>query len=185
MARLVAERHDVVPALGEIFRRYGFEGASIARVTEHTKLGKGSLYHFFPGGKDEMAEAVLSHIGDWFEAEVFRPLEEDPPTEAITRMFASVESYFRSGRRICLVGAFALEETRDRFAEAVSGYFGRWLTALSGALRRGGMSAVDADRLARDTVAGIQGAIVLARALNDEVHFTAVLETLKRTMPKA
>jgi TetR/AcrR family transcriptional regulator, lmrAB and yxaGH operons repressor len=185
MARLVTERHDVVPVLGEIFRRYGFEGASIARVAEQTKLGKGSLYHFFPGGKDEMAEAVLAHIGDWFEAEVFRPLEEDPPTEAIKRMFASADRYFRSGRRICLVGAFALEETRDRFRDAVSGYFERWLTALSGALRRGGMSAADADGLARDTVAGIQGAIVLARALNDDAYFSAVLKTLKRRMPKA
>ena len=182
MARLVAERHDVVPVLGEIFRRYGFEGASIARITEGTKLGKGSLYHFFPGGKDEMAEAVLAHIRDWFEIEVFRPLEKDPPAEAIKRMFASVEDYFRSGGRICLVGAFALEETRDRFADTVSGYFGRWLSALADALQREGHRTADAHRLASSTVAGIQGAIILARALDDEEQFNAILRTLHRTM---
>lgn len=132
-----------------------------------------------------MAEAVLTHIRDWFEAEVFRPLENDPPGEAIERMFASVEVYFRSGRRICLVGAFALEETRDRFAEAVRGYFARWITVLSDTSQRGGLSRADGDRLARDTVAGIQGAIVLARALNDEEQFTAVLTTLRRAMPVA
>jgi AcrR family transcriptional regulator len=185
MARLVAERRDVIPVLGEIFRRYGYEGASIARITEHTKLGKGSLYHFFPRGKEEMAEAVLAHIHDWFEAEVFFPLETKPPLDAIEHMFVIVDSYFRSGRRVCLVGAFALEETRDRFAEAVNDYFARWLSALSGALRRNGCSAKDADTQARDVVAGIQGAIVLTRALNDETHFSEVLKKLRHTTLEA
>jgi AcrR family transcriptional regulator len=178
MARLVSERDDVVPILGEIFRRYGFEGASIARITEHTSLGKGSLYHFFPGGKDEMAEAVLAHIYQWFETSIFRPLEEAPPQDAIASMFAGVDAYFRSGRRICLVGAFALEDTRDRFAGAVSGYFARWLKSLAGTLRRGGMNAREAERRAREVVAGIQGAIVLSRALDDPRHFTKVLSGL-------
>ena len=55
MARVIAEREDVIPLLGEVFRTYGFEGASLARISEGTKLGKGSIYHFFPGGKEEFA----------------------------------------------------------------------------------------------------------------------------------
>ncbi len=73
MAKLVMERADTIPALGEVFRRYGFEGASIARFSENTHLGKDSLYHFFPGGKEEMAKAVLSDIEDWFEQNIFCP----------------------------------------------------------------------------------------------------------------
>lgn len=183
MARIVAERQDVVPLLGEVFRRYGFEGTTIARITAQTGLGKGSLYHFFPGGKDEMAEAVLAHIRGWFEAEVFTPLDTDPPDVAVGRMFASIEDYFLSGRRICLVGAFALEATRDRFAQEVSGYFARWLAALAGALQRAGLAEAEAASLARETVAGLQGAIVLARALGDLVCFSAVLATLRARLP--
>jgi len=51
MARTVAERADIVPKLGEIFREHGFEGASLALIGQKTGLGKSSLYHFFPGGK--------------------------------------------------------------------------------------------------------------------------------------
>jgi hypothetical protein len=29
-------------------------------------LGKGSLYHFFPGGKEDMAKAVLDEVAVWF-----------------------------------------------------------------------------------------------------------------------
>ncbi|GGE06560.1 TetR family transcriptional regulator [Aureimonas endophytica] len=177
MARLVQERGDVVPLVAEVFRRYGFEGASLTRLTEGTKLGKGSLYHFFPGGKEEMAEAVLAHIGDWFETEVFRPLAEEPPARAIDAMFDKVETYFRSGRRICLMGAFALEETRDRFAAMVGSYFARWLAVLATALDRAGLAETPA--LAARIVAGIQGAIVLARALDDPACFHRVLGELR------
>ena len=66
MARTVAERSDVIPVLAEIFREHGFEGASLSIIGEKTGLGKGSLYHFFPGGKEEMAASVLHEIDTWF-----------------------------------------------------------------------------------------------------------------------
>lgn len=180
MARLVAERADVIPALGETFRRYGFEGASIARISEQTKMGKGSLYHFFPGGKDEMAIAVLADIQDWFEKNIFAPLENDNPIAAISNMFAAVEAYFRSGQRICLMGAFALEETRDRFSDEVKLYFARWLEVLSQALNRAGFDDEEAAHNAKAIIAGIQGAIILCRALDHEGSFSDTIGHLKR-----
>lgn len=179
MARLVAERADVIPLLGEVFRRFGYEGASVARITEYTKLGKGSLYHFFPKGKDEMASVVLEDIRAWFEKNIFMPLEGHEPEAAIADMFIAVESYFKSGRRVCLVGAFALEETRDRFAMEVKHYFSRWLSALSTALESSGLDAAQARQRAKTIVAGIQGAIILARALDEEKVFLDALDHLK------
>src|SRR6185437_15791967 len=111
MTRTVFEKHDVVPLVAEVFRELGYEGASMSAITERTKLSKGSLYHFFPGGKEEMAAEILAHVDAWFIGEVFGPLEHDEPRAALDRMWKSVDSYFRSGRRVCLVGAFALDET--------------------------------------------------------------------------
>lgn len=180
MARLVAERADTLPALAEVFREHGYEGASLALIGQATGLGKGSLYHFFPGGKQEMAAAVLEEIDGWFEREIFAPLRvAQPPEAGITAMFDGVEAYFRSGRRVCLVGAFALGDARDRFAEAVRDYFARWIKALAIALARGGHEVTAARRLAEGTVAGIQGAIVLARALDDPRVFQRALDALR------
>jgi hypothetical protein len=39
-------------------------------------------------------------------------------------------AYFRSGRRICLVGAFALSATRDAFARRIDAYFAAWRDAV-------------------------------------------------------
>ncbi len=53
-------------------------------------------------------------------------------------MWEAVSAYFQSGQRVCLVGAFALSDTRDRFASAVNAYFERWIEALADALGRQG-----------------------------------------------
>jgi AcrR family transcriptional regulator len=185
MAKTVAERADVVPLLAEVFREYGFDGASLAVIGERTGLGKGSLYHFFPGGKEEMAAAVLKEIDAWFEAEVYRPLREaTDPHAAIDGMIGAVDAYFRSGRRICLVGAFALDNVRDRFASAVKGYFAEWRSALASALERAGSPPDQAGALSEETVIAIQGALVLSRALDDPTVFSRSLESARARLAK-
>jgi AcrR family transcriptional regulator len=52
---MIAERSDTLPTLAEVFREHGYEDASLSLLSQATGLGKGSLYHFFPGGKEEMA----------------------------------------------------------------------------------------------------------------------------------
>lgn len=174
------ERADVLPLLGEAFREHGYEGASLSVIHKRTGLGRGSLYHFFPGGKAEMAAAVLEDIDAWFEREIFSPLcSEADPEAAINAMWEAVSAYFQSGQRVCLVGAFALADTRDRFADAVNAYFTRWIEALADALRRLGHDAADADALAEQAVAGIQGAITLARARRDPALFERVVAGLQ------
>lgn len=176
---MVGERADALKGIAEVFREHGFDGASLSRISEATGFGKGSLYHFFPGGKEEMAEAVLSDIDSWFEQQMFAPLRvSEHPRKAIVDMIESVQVYFQSGQRICLVGAFALSDVRDRFASRVVDYFAAWREALSQALQRVGHSAAQADGLAEDAVAGIQGALVASRAFNDPAVFSRVLAAI-------
>lgn len=173
------ERGDALPALAEVFREHGY-GASLVSISAATGLGKGSLYHFFPGGKEEMATAVLTEIDGWFEAEVFAPLQTLPNSAlAIAAMFDAVETYFRSGHAVCLVGVLALGDARHRFAAAVHGYFERWVCTLAIALTRSGYGRDDADALADEIVGGIQGSLVLARALEDPARFTRTLARLR------
>ncbi|NRP70740.1 putative HTH-type transcriptional regulator YxaF [Ensifer psoraleae] len=176
MAKIVAERSDVIPVLAEIFREHGFEGASLSVISAKTGLGKGSLYHFFPGGKEEMATTVLREIDQWFDDHVYAPLRQaEDPREAIGAMCRSVADYFRSGRRVCLVGAFALDNIRDRFADQVRDYFAGWRAALATALEKTGNDPASARELAEEAVIAIQGALVLGRALDDPAVFERAL----------
>ena len=180
MARTVFEKSDAITRVAEVFRELGFEGASLFEITERTGLSKGSLYHFFPEGKEGMAAEILGHIDQWFVREMFEPLERDEPHAAIAQMWKTVDSYFRSGRRVCLLGAFALDETRDRFAKPIKLYFKRWIEALDGALVRAGVDEATARPLAEDIVGGIQGALTLARALKEDAVFGRTLARLQQ-----
>ncbi|MBB3591984.1 AcrR family transcriptional regulator [Rhizobium sp. BK529] len=183
--KTVYERADVVPLLGEVFRELGYEGTTLSRITERTGIGKGSLYHFFPGGKEEMAAVVLADVDGWFERAVYEPLRRDDASAAIEAMWVNVMDYFRSGSRICLVGAFALDETRQRFSPAIRDYFVRWIEALRQALIRAGCDDDTALAAAEEVVSGIQGALVLSRALDDRDMFRRTLDRLAERLAAA
>lgn len=181
MTRTYLERDELVVALAEVFRRYGYEGASIGLIARETGAGRSSLYHFFPGGKDEMADAVLAHISQWFEDNVFTPLRDLPPARALPAMLDRVDGYFQSGQRICLIGAFALDEVRDRFAVRIQEFFRQWAGALQSCFASSGMVPQEAEQAAFDILAAIQGAIVVARAMpDDRVFYNTAASALRQ-----
>jgi len=183
MARMVTERSDTINPLAEVFREHGYEGASLALIGKATGLGKGSLYHFFPDGKEEMVRAVLAEIDQWFEHAVYGPLrDESDANHAIDGMLDAVMDYFRSGRRVCLVGALAVGHTRDRFSQAIQGYFASWVGALQSALVRQGRDDNQARVLSEEAVLSIQGAIILSRALDDPGVFQRAVDQIRRRL---
>lgn len=181
--RALTDRESAIPALAEAFREHGFEGATLATLSKATGLGKGSLYNFFPGGKEEMMEAVLEHIDGWFAKAIFSPLEQvSDPAAAVTAMFGDVSAYFRSGRKVCVVGCLGLNSSGETFAVKVKDYFARWIAALAHCLEVGKVPSALALALAEEAVSGIQGAIVLARALDDEASFERIVHRLRSTL---
>ncbi|MBO9708179.1 MAG: TetR/AcrR family transcriptional regulator [Caulobacter sp.] len=181
--RALTDRESALPALAEAFREHGFEGATLAALSKATGLGKGSLYNFFPGGKEEMMEAVLENVDGWFVNTIFLPLEHVvDPAAAITAMFDDVTAYFRSGRRVCIVGSLGLNSAGEAFSVRVKEYFVRWISALAHCLEVGGAPPALALDLSEEAVSGIQGAIVLARALGDDTSFQRIVRRLQSTL---
>lgn len=187
MPARVQSPQAVIQGLSEVFREYGFAGASLAHISAATGLGKGSLYHAFPGGKEEMARVVLNDIDTWFENHVFQPLGDKsiPPALALDDMLQACRAYFHCGGRVCLVGVFALSDTRDTFGVAVNGYFLRWNLALVAALCRGGVTKAAAKDLAEEILSRIQGGLVLARAFDDKTYFEREIKRLSQRLKSA
>lgn len=186
MAKAEVARGDILSSLAEVFRAHGYEGATLALISDATGLGKGSLYNFFPGGKEQMAEEVLASIDRWFVDNIYKPLRMSPdPAQGIVEMYAATDDYFRSGQRVCLVGVVALGASRDIFGARVKTYFVGWVDALAVALRRLGDDKGVARRKAEHAVLEIQGALVIARALDDPKVFSrALAESKKRLLEK-
>ena len=183
MAKRETARDDILAALAEVFRAHGYEGATLALISEATGLGKGSLYNFFPGGKEQMANEVLAAIDRWFNEKIYTPLRSaSDPAKGITDMYAATSDHFRSGQRVCLVGVVALGASRDLFGDKVRVYFAGWVDALAAALRRLGHDKTEARRKSEHAVLEIQGALVLARAFDDSKVFSRALRESERRL---
>ncbi len=95
-----ASRDAIVVQLFELFRRGGFDGVSLSDISTATGLGRSSLYHHFPGGKSDMAAAVLELAGGWLDKAVIAPLEESGSRRArIARRWWRIRA--RSGSPAC------------------------------------------------------------------------------------
>ncbi|UCZ88267.1 MULTISPECIES: TetR/AcrR family transcriptional regulator [unclassified Gordonia (in: high G+C Gram-positive bacteria)] len=183
MARTVLDRSDAVRALAGVFRKRGFEAGSLSVIQQETGLGRGSLYHFFPDGKTDMARAVLDEVSEWFEERVFVPLRTtESATQAVEAMSQEVADYFMSRESVCLFAAMTLGQEKETFADAVRSYFSDWVDALAEALRRGGLTNQEASDRALDAVAAIQGGLILARAYDDSATFLHIVDRTRQRL---
>ncbi|WP_115788580.1 TetR/AcrR family transcriptional regulator [Arthrobacter silvisoli] len=183
MPRTLLERPDAVRALAGVFRRRGFESSSLSVIQQEAGIGRGSLYHFFPNGKKDMARAVLDQVRAWFEDEVFAPLRAaTDAVEAVSAMTKAVADYFVSRENVCLFAAMTLGEEKETFADEVKAYFVDWVDALAALLQRGGLTLEDAHENALDAVAGIQGGLILTRAYGDESTFLGITGRVERRL---
>jgi len=161
-------RDQLLSRLCDTFRHYGYEGTSMTRIANATGLGKASLYHYFPEGKQQMAAAVLNWAVQWFEDHVFAPLKSThPPRQRIVSMLDSLSDYYALGQCACLPALFGMAAERDLFADTLRDFYQRWLDALAQALTDSGLARDIAQRRAQEALERIQGALVLARGMQD------------------
>ena len=176
-------RAEVIEALFEVFRDHGFEGASMADLAAATGLGKSSLYHAFPGGKDDMARAVLATIRERIVDDVIGALESAGPVHGrIKRMADTIDLMYEKGSVGCVLGAFSLGKSRETFRPELQDIFGLMIDALAGTLRQAGIAPAEARRRAEDAVAAIQGSLVLACGAGETAAFRRLVKTLPQRL---
>lgn len=181
MPAALHSRDYVLDRLLATFRASGYDGASLADIASATGLGRSSLYHHFPGGKEEMATAVLDRVDAWLDANVIAPLRKaGMPAERLERMVGALDAFYDSGRNRCILAAFVVGQSRQLFGKRLAAVFERWIAALAAVACDGGVEPDEARRRAEAVVIAVQGAVVLAGALDDPKPFKTMLADLPR-----
>lgn len=168
---------DVGDGLVDAFRQHGFAGASLRTLKEATGLNPASLYHRFPAGKADMASAAIDHAAIQFGALVIDPLRTVGPADARLRSSSDgVAKFYRDGQLACLLATFALSDAPTQVRDHVAATFAMWRTALAGAL--GDLSVENADDVAADRIAMVQGALILSQSGLGAACFARAVELL-------
>lgn len=172
-------KDDVVARLLTVIRRQGYDGASLSALSEATGLGRSSLYHYFPNGKDDMVGAALEHVASMMEATVFAPLRSNAtPRARLLAMVRAIDAFYQGGRESCLLAALGFGEASGRFHDRVARLFEAWIAAIVGVLRDAGVPAATARVRAEEALVRVEGALVLARALDKPAIFARTLKAL-------
>ncbi|MCX2946754.1 TetR/AcrR family transcriptional regulator [Lentzea sp. NEAU-D7] len=154
-----------------LLRERGAAGVTVDAVLAHSGAPRGSVYHHFPGGRNEMVLGAVRQAGDHIATMVRESAAEGDVEQMVRRLVAFwkkalTKTDYRAG---CPVAAMAVD-SRDLVPEAgdvVREIFGRWRASLAEALSASGFAAERAQRLATLVVSAIEGAIILCRAHRD------------------
>lgn len=179
MPPALLSREEVVERLMTVVRRCGYDGASLAELSKATGLGKSSLYHYFPDGKDDMVRAVLEHLEGVLRERVFTPLRASGPARRrVEQMVRTLDDFYRGGREACVLGNLVLGTSRTRFRRQLQAIFDEWIEALAVALTDAGLSKAVARARAEDAVIRVEGALVLAGGMDDVSMFGRALKQM-------
>lgn len=176
-------KEQVISKLIPVFRHYGYEGATISRLSAATGLKKASLYHHFQGGKEQIAAVVLEYIANWFHQYIFTPLQSDQaPRERIRAMSQGLDEFYDSGQDPCLLAVMSVGEADHLFHQQLQESLNSWLDLLTQVVEEAGIEPKLARQRSEDALMFIQGALVLVRVTDRTQPFKRVIAQLPQIL---
>jgi TetR/AcrR family transcriptional regulator, lmrAB and yxaGH operons repressor len=172
-------KDTIVPQLVTVFQQYGYEGATLARLSKATGLGRASLYHHFPRGKEEMATHTLNYINREFQEKILAPLRSNQlPIDRLGAMNKNLDMFYCQGEKSCLLELLTIGEAYELFQNQIQQLLELWIGSLTEVMIQGGIKPKTARQRAENAILQIEGALVLTRGLNNREIFKRVLNHL-------
>lgn len=165
----VPTRDRIVYSSAELFRRQGYAGTGLKQIAQEAGATLGSIYHFFPGGKEQLADEVLRTGGVFFLA-LYESIAAAAPD-----LVSTVRDFFAGAGETLVVTDFAdacpiatvageIASTHEVLRVATADVFESWLNALSNDAAEAGIAPHRARALAMSVLALLEGAFLLSRS---------------------
>lgn len=161
-------RQRILEASAELFRRNGYAATGLKAILQASRAPYGSLYHFFPAGKEELGVAALRAGG-----ERYRELVEEvfaagvDVVDATRRFFEGAAAVVEATgfADACPVATIAQEvaNTNEALRQAAAEAFDSWLVTPARRFREAGIAPGRADELTVELFCLVEGAFLLAR----------------------
>jgi AcrR family transcriptional regulator len=177
--KTISNEEMVTKALG-LFRTYGFEGVSLKQLADSMGLEKASLYYRFPGGKDEIALAVVRAVDAEIRENVFKPLYATgtSPRRRVQLACEQLREFYAGGRKSCTLDVMSIPGAPKEVREVLRGTLQSWFEAFTGVAREAGLTVAQARLRAEEAIVRIEGALVLARVAGETASFDRTLKQL-------
>ncbi|SEG95158.1 transcriptional regulator, TetR family [Actinacidiphila yanglinensis] len=183
--RTYGPRERMVFSAAQLIRRDGVNATGMREVAVHAGAPRGSLQHYFPGGKQQLVDEAVAWSGRYAARRIGRflaALPEPSPSALFAAMVGQwIREYETEGFGAgCPVAAATVDcaQSAESTRRSAAGAFATWNAPLADALTGFGVPAAQAPALALLMISTLEGALLIARAEGS----TAPLETVAREL---
>ena len=163
-------RDRILGSSAELLRRQGYTGTGVKQIVEGADAPFGSLYHFFPGGKEQLAAETIRWSGQMY-VQLFAGIAAEAPD-----VLAAVEAFFSGAAETlretdyadaCPIATVALEvaSTSETLRLATAEVFESWIAGAAAYFAAAGIDGARSRELAITMLSLLEGAFVFCRAL--------------------
>lgn len=178
-------RDQIIETTCSLLELQGYHATGLNQIVSESGSPKGSLYHYFPGGKEELTAESLSRVGRLVLDRIVVNLAMESNTAQSVRGFIHTVaenvalSGYRTGGPITTV-AMETAATNERLRETCYQIYDGWQNAFRDRLVAGGFMADRSEALATVIVAGLEGGIILCRVRRSTQPLIAVGDEMGR-----
>jgi AcrR family transcriptional regulator len=187
-------KERILDSTAELFRRQGYVGTGMKQIAAEALAPFGSVYHFFPGGKEELGAETIRTSGRLY-SQLFVTIAIEAPDllSAVHDFFAGAAETLRESdyADACPIATVALEvaSTNETLRLATADVFTEWIDGASAYFAYGGVSRARARELAFAMLSLLEGAFIFCRALRSTEPMTvagaAAVEAVRGALEEA
>ncbi|MDX2138632.1 MAG: TetR/AcrR family transcriptional regulator [Chloroflexota bacterium] len=166
---MTTAREQILDTTCELLELQGYHATGLNQIIKESGSPKGSLYYYFPGGKEELTAEALTRVGQVVQQRMRHYLAAvDAPAESVRQFIINIAhnveaSGYRAGGPITTV-AMETASSSERLRLECQRIYASWQAEFASKLVSGGYPEAAASHLAAVIIAAIEGGIILCRS---------------------
>lgn len=184
------KRDKIIEATSHLMERQGYYGTGLNQIIEESGSPKGSLYYYFPDGKDQITDEALRRTGEQVLANIESMMaRHDSAADGISGLLDVIamrieESDYEAGGPLTTV-ALETAASNERLRHVCDEIYTAWRDAFARELKSDGIAADQADEIADVIVSAIEGGVVLSRTRRDTAPLESIARQIRRLIDAA
>lgn len=192
----LSTRERILMAATHLFQLKGYHATGLNEILRKSNAPKGSLYYYFPNGKEQLALESIELTKVFVEKLIRERLSRiDDPVESIKSAFQDMADNLdmeenekialRSTKKVS-VNLVALEtsSSNENLRKACESAFDAWQNVYAEKLIQGGFTKTEAEKLSMVIQSLAEGAIVMSLTKKSDIPFFEVAETIPSILTK-
>ncbi len=184
----------ILDSTAELFRRQGYMGTGMKQIAAEAAAPFGSLYHFFPGGKEDLGCETIRTSGRLYTQLFAAIILESPDVlSAVHAFFAGAAETLRETdyADACPIATVALEvaSTNEPLREATAEVFAEWIDGATQYFVFAGIADARSRELAFSMLCLLEGAFIFCRAMRstESLHVAGAtaVEAVRQALQEA